>query len=122
MGWMMGPIREWVLAPRLGPNPALLVEAAVLLVASVVAARWVARRFAHPYRLGGRMAIGGIALGFVIVAELTGGWFVRGKTPVEFLTATSPIAFALYFVFAAMPSLVERRTTTSPASQLPRSG
>jgi hypothetical protein len=44
VGWILGPIRELWAVPRFGRIAAILSEA-VMLLAMIVAARWVIRRF-----------------------------------------------------------------------------
>ena len=45
VGWVLGPIRELWAVPHFGRVAAMLSEAVIMLVAMIVAARWVIRRF-----------------------------------------------------------------------------
>jgi hypothetical protein len=53
------------------------------------------------------------ALGFLVVAELTMGLWLRGLTIAEYLASRDPVAGTVYIVmlgvFAIMPLLVARR-------------
>ncbi len=88
-----------------------------MVIAMIVAAGWVLRRLDVPYALNARLAVGLVALGILLVAELTGVRWVRGISIQEYLAgyATLPglISLLLFLLFAAMPSLVERSTARS---------
>lgn len=43
-GWVLGPIREFRIIPRLGRTAGLLLEAPLMLAVSFAAARWVVSR------------------------------------------------------------------------------
>jgi len=45
VGWVLGPIRELWAVPHFGRMAATLSEAVIMLIAMIVAARWVIRRF-----------------------------------------------------------------------------
>ena len=47
-GFVLGPIRILWLVPRVGERTAELIEAPIMLVVIVLAARWIARRLAAP--------------------------------------------------------------------------
>jgi hypothetical protein len=73
-GWVLGPIREFWVIPRLGRTVGFVLEAPLMLVVSVLVARWVVRRFAAPPTLPTRALVGLVALGMLLVAELLGAW------------------------------------------------
>jgi hypothetical protein len=50
VGWILGPIRELWAVPHFGRVAATLSEAVIVLIAMVVAARWVIRRSSIPRR------------------------------------------------------------------------
>jgi hypothetical protein len=51
VGWILGPIRELWAVPHFGRMAALLSEAVTMLIAMIVAARWVIRRVHVPRTL-----------------------------------------------------------------------
>lgn len=108
-GWVLGPIRELVVIPRFGRTVGHLVEAPLMLIVIVLAARWVVRRFAIGGR-GARAAVGLVALALLLSAELLGTRWLRGLAWAEYLAGFhSPaglIALALFGLFAVMPVLV----------------
>jgi hypothetical protein len=109
IGFLMGPIRVLLLEPRLGETWATLCEAPVLLVAIVVAARWLPQRF--DLRTASQlMAMGLGALVLQQAADFGLGGLLRGITPAQqfahFVTPAGATYAALVIAFAAMPLLV----------------
>jgi hypothetical protein len=110
VGWILGPIRELWAVPHFGRVEATLLEATIMLVAMVLAARWVIRRFEVRQTPPATIAIGLVALGVLIPAEIAGVVFVRGLSFQDyfssFLTAPGMISLVMFLIFTAMPSLV----------------
>jgi hypothetical protein len=48
VGWVLGPIRELWVVPRFGRTTGVLLEAPIMLIAMIISARWVIRRFDVP--------------------------------------------------------------------------
>lgn len=113
VGALLGALREVVLAPRLGRDAALLVEAPLLLLAIVLAARFVTRRRAVPSDLRHRLTLGALALGLLLAIELSLGVLVRGIGVADQVVAWASlfgvVTWLLYLAFAAMPALLARR-------------
>jgi len=113
VGFILGPIRVLGVAPRLGTRMAELLETPVMLVITILAARWIVRRLAVPPTLSCRLGMGSIALIFMLVAEFTLVLWLRGLSIREYLAGRDPVAGTVYYlplgVFAAMPLLVVRR-------------
>jgi hypothetical protein len=65
VGWIMGPLRELWAVPHFGRVPAMLSEAVIMLIAMIIAARWVIRRLDMPQALGATLPIGMIAIGLL---------------------------------------------------------
>ena len=109
VGWTLGPIRELWAVPHLGRVVATL-EAIIMLIAMVVAARWDIRWFEVPQTPPATIGIGFVALGLLIPAEIAGVVFVRGLSLQDyfssFLTTPGMISLVMFLLFAAMPSLV----------------
>jgi hypothetical protein len=115
--WILGPIRELWAVPHFGHVTATLFEAMIMLIAMVAAARWVIRQFEVPQTTAATTAIGLVALGVLIPAEIAGVVFVRGLSFQDyfssFLTAPGMISLVMFLIFAAMPSLVTLSTRSS---------
>jgi hypothetical protein len=70
-GFVLGPIRILWVVPRVGTRMAELTEAPIMLVVTIISARWIVRRLAVPSTPSSRLGMGGIALGLLLVAEFT---------------------------------------------------
>jgi hypothetical protein len=109
-GWMLGPIREFWVIPRLGRTAGFLLEAPLMLVVSFLVARWIVRRFAVPSAVPTRALMGLVALGMLLIAEFLGTWGLRGLSPTEYLASLrslpGAVTVAAYLLFATMPILV----------------
>jgi hypothetical protein len=111
-GFILGPICILWVAPRLGARVAELLEAPIMLVITIVAARWIIRRLAVAATPWSRLCMGGIGLGLMLIAEFTLVLWLRGLSIREYLTTRDPVAGTVYYVilgvFALMPLLVAR--------------
>ena len=65
---MLGAIRVLLIVPRFGTRTAELMETPIMVLVSILAARWVVRRLAVPPALATRLAIGLVAL-LVLLTE-----------------------------------------------------
>lgn len=112
-GFVLGTVRVLLIVPLVGHRTAELLEMPLMLVATVLAARWTIRRFPEPRTSASRLAIGGIALGLMLAGEMAVGIGLRGMTAAEVFLNKDPVSGAAYYVslllFAAMPWLVSRR-------------
>jgi hypothetical protein len=112
-GFLLGPIRILWVVPRLGTRVAELLEAPIMFVITIVAARWIVRRLAVPSTASSRLSMGGIALSLLLIAEFTLVLWLRGISIREYLAGRDPVAGAVYCLmlgaFAVMPILVGRR-------------
>ena len=112
-GFVLGPIRILWVVPRLGTRMAELMEAPVMLTVTVVAARWLVQRLAVPCTLSGRLGMGFIAIGFLLIAECTLVLWLRGLSVLEYLSSRDPVSGTAYYlsvaVVAIMPFLIQRK-------------
>ena len=112
-GFLLGPIRILWVVPRLGTRVAELLEAPIMFVITIMAARWIVRRLAVPSTASSRLSMGGIALGLMLIAEFTLVLWLRGLSIREYLAGRDPVAATAYYVtlgvFGVMPLLVARR-------------
>ena len=116
-GFLLGPIRILWVVPRLGTRVAELLEAPIMFVIIIVAARWIVRRLAVPSKASSRLSMGGIALSLLLIAEFTLVLWLRGLSIREYLAGRDAVAGTVYYVmlgaFAIMPLLVARRSGRS---------
>ena len=106
-GFLLGPIRVLWLEPRVGPIVATACEAPFLLMAMLVAARFVPRVLNIRRAPKTLLSIGIGALALLQIADFTVGIWLRGTGPTEqfgqFLTGQGSIYMALLALFAVMP-------------------
>jgi len=112
VGWVLGPIRELWVVPRFGRTIGVFLEAPIMLIAMIISARWVIRRFEVPETLRATISMGLVAVGILTVAEIAGVLWVRRLSLQEYLgslvTAPGVISLLMFLLFAAMPTLVTR--------------
>ncbi len=111
-GFLLGTIRTLWIVPRLGIRTAELMEAPIMLLVTILAARWVVRRCSLPPAPAIRLGVGMVALAFLLIAEFTLVLGIRGLTLAEYIASRDPVAGTVYVillgVFAAMPLRVAR--------------
>jgi hypothetical protein len=118
VGFLLGPIRVMWLEPRLGLALANLCEAPFLIIAMVLAARWIPTRVGQPCDLGTLLAMG---LGALIVQQIVDcavGVGLRGITLSEqlarFATAQGVIYAVLLTLFCLIPALLNLSRARTP--------
>lgn len=112
-GFVLGILRVLWIVPAFGTRTAELMEAPIMLVVVILAARWTARRLRLSTDPGTRLGVGVLALLLLMVAELTVVLGLRGLTVREYLAGRDAVAGTVYLlmlcVFALMPLMVARR-------------
>lgn len=105
-GFVLGPLRVFVLVPRVGTRMAELIEMPIMLAVIVFAARWVTRRFPATRRVS-YLGSGLGALVLLVVVEVTVVLRLMGLTFSEYLTSRDPVAGVVYLLmliaFGLMP-------------------
>jgi len=103
-------VRVLWLLPRLGERTAELLEMPLMLVACILAALWVVRRFALSPSPSLRLTVGFIALVLLIAAELTMVLGVRGLSLAEYIASRDPVSSIVYLamlgIYALMPFIL----------------
>ena len=109
-GFVLGTIRTLWVVPRVGTRIAELMEAPIMLVVTILAARWMVQRLAVPAAASARLGMGCIALLLLLVAEFGFMLRLRGLTIHEYFVSRDPVSGTVYYVmlavFAVMPLLV----------------
>ena len=107
--FVLGAVRTLIVAPRIGPTAAVLLEAPIVLAISWVAAGWTTRRLAVPRRTRPRLAMGAVAFLLLMAVEASVSIFAFGRTPGEYLAGFGGVAGVIGLVaqlgFAAAPML-----------------
>jgi hypothetical protein len=113
MGFVLGAIRTVWIVPRVGTRLAELMETPIMLVVTIVVARWIVLHLAIPSTPFARLGMGGIALCLLLIAEFGLVLWLRGLSVREYLATRDPVSGTVYYVmlglFAIMPLLVARR-------------
>jgi hypothetical protein len=111
-GFAFGMLRVLFVLPRLGERWAELLEMPVMLVAIVLAARFVVRQFA-PLPRAERIVIGVIAVALLLAAEVLLALVLQAQSLGDYISGRDPVSGAVYLVMlgvmALMPMLVHRR-------------
>lgn len=117
-GFVLGPVRILWAVPRFGVRTAELMEAPIMLLATVLAARWIVRRFAVPPGPSRRLGVGFVALGLMLLAELTFVIRLRGLTVAGYIAGRDPVSGTVYLamlgLFAVMPLFSARAAPRLP--------
>ena len=112
-GFVLGPIRTLWAVPRFGTRVAELMEAPIMFVVAILAARWVVRRLAVPPKPSSRLGVGCVGLGLMLVAEFTLVLWLRGMAISDHLASRDPVSGTVYYVMlgvvAIVPLLLARR-------------
>ncbi|MGE3598358.1 MAG: hypothetical protein AB7N70_22670 [Dehalococcoidia bacterium] len=104
-GFALGPVRVLWLEPRVGVRTAELIEAPFMLLAIVLAARWVGRNLRPGHGVPARLGVGVLTAGLVLVADVAVGVGLRGQTVVEVFTARDPVSGSVYYSLVAFTAV-----------------
>lgn len=111
-GFAFGTIRTLWVAPRVGTRSAELLEMPIMLVVTIVAARWAVLHLAIPTTPSARFTMGGIALVLLLAAEFGLVLWLRGLSIGEYLATRDAVSGTVYcvmlVVFAIMPIFVAK--------------
>lgn len=111
-GFVLGTIRILWVVPHVGTRVAELIEMPIMLVVTVLSARWLVRRLAVRALLSARLGIGAIALVLLLVAEFGLVLWLRGISVKEYIATRDPVSGTVYYMmlafFAIVPLFVAR--------------
>ncbi len=111
VGFVLGTVRVLWLVPRLGERSSELIETPFMIVASYAGARFVLNRTTRTLSNRHALAMGLIALGFLLTFELTFVLALRGLSLSDYLANRDPVSGSVYLVslllFALMPTFVQ---------------
>ena len=110
-GFVLGPIRVLLLVPQVGVRAAELMEMPLMVIATIVAARWVVLIFGNGSVWRFPLRMGALSLSLLVGAEIGLGR-LSGASAADYITARDPVSGTAYFLalglFALMPWLVVR--------------
>lgn len=105
VGFALGLIRVPVLEPRLGVRAAELLEAPLMFIAIVLTGRWIGRQLHHGYSTVAKLAVGVLAAGLILVADLAVGVGLRGMTVLEVFTSRDPVSGLVYYALVGLSAI-----------------
>lgn len=115
-GFVLGIIRVPFLVPRLGERVAELVEMPFMLVAILLAARFIIRRFSLTAKVLARLGAGFVALGLLVAAEVLLAVALQDRTLGEYVASRDPVSGSVYLamlvLFAVMPLVLARASSS----------
>lgn len=113
VGFVLGAVRTLWVVPRVGTRTAELMEMPIMLVVTIVAARWTVLRLSVPMMWSSRLGMGCMAVVLMLVAEFGFVLWVRGISIKDYLATRDPVSGTVYYamlvVFAIMPLLVAKK-------------
>ena len=111
-GFVLGTVRVLLVVPLLGERTAELLEMPLMLGVIIAAARWLVLHRLDDGRLLSALSVGCIAMGFVLLADLAVGMWLRGLSATEVFLNRDPVSGTAYYaallLFAVMPTIVTR--------------
>jgi hypothetical protein len=113
VGFMLGTIRTLWVIPHVGTRTAELMEMPIMLVVTILAARWTVRHLRVQPMPSVRIGMGCIALLLMLVAEFGFVLWIRGLSVKGYLATRDSVSGTVYCVvlilFAIMPLLIAER-------------
>jgi hypothetical protein len=111
-GFVLGAIRVPFLVPRLGERYAELAEMPLMFVVILVAARYIAKRFALPATAPMRLGVGLLALALLLAAEILLAVILQDRPLAQYIAGRDPVSGTVYLailaLYAAMPYVSAR--------------
>jgi len=109
-GFVLGTFRTLWIVPRLGVRTAELLETPFIFVAIVLIASWISYGLDNTGGSAIRLAVGLLALAFLLVAEVVLGTTLQGLSFFEVFTKHDPVSGTVYYAllsaFSGMPWLL----------------
>lgn len=101
-GFVLGTIRVLWSVPHFGERNAELLEQPLMLIAVVVAGRWIVRRVRSDLAPIERLSIGLVALGLLVAAELLVVLELRGLSVSEYVRTRDPVSGTVYLLMLGL--------------------
>jgi hypothetical protein len=116
-GFVLGAIRTLWVVPVLGARTAELIEAPIMLLVVILAARAIVRRHAQLAQWRQWLTVGLVALALLLAVELTVVLRLRDLSLSEYFASRDPVSGTVYLVllgiFAVMPLLMFRQRSAN---------
>lgn len=116
-GFLLGTLRVLLIAPRIGEQLAVLFELPLMLAISWITCGRILDHFSVPGSTASRLAMGGIAFGLLMAAELAVSMLAFKRTLIEHIqvyqTASAVTGLLAQIAFALFPLLKPLRSKRS---------
>jgi hypothetical protein len=100
-GFILGTFRVMILEPSLGLRLAELLEAPVMALVILLAARWITKRCCQGCSARERLRVGMVAAALVLLADLIVGLGLRGISVAEVFFERDPVSGPVYYGLVA---------------------
>ena len=122
-GFVLGIIRTLWLVPRVGTRAAELIEMPLMLIAIILAAKFVINHYdVKPVPML-RLGIGLLAFVLLVATEFTVVLWVRGLSFGDYQAARDPVSGSVYYVmllvFLFMPLFVPAKSVSVEGHSVP---
>lgn len=112
-GFVFGIVRTLWVAPQIGTRWAELAETPVMVLVTIISARWVVVHLSVPPTRSARLLMGGAALAFMLFGEFSLVSWVRRLSIKAYFAERDRVSGTVYYLalllFAIMPLLVAGR-------------
>lgn len=105
-GFALGPVRLLWAVPRFGTRTAELMEMPIMLVVTIVAARWVIRRLGVTPTVRARLGMGCAALGLLLLAEFGFVLRLRELSIQEYFASRDPVSGTAYYLMLGVVAVL----------------
>lgn len=105
VGFVLGLIRVPLLEPRLGVRVAELIEAPFMFLAIILAGRWVGRKLGIGSSGAVKLAVGALAAGLVLGADVVVGVSLLEMSVLEVFTSRDSVSGSVYYGLVAWASV-----------------
>ena len=105
-GFVLGTLRVLWLVPHIGARAAELAESPLMLLVTLLAARWVTVHLLESVRPSDRLGMGLTALAFLLAAEIGLGLLLRGGSVRSILLDKDPVSGTVYYILLAVYALM----------------
>jgi MFS family permease len=118
VGFALGPVRVLWLEPRVGLRAAELIEAPFMLVAIIMAGRWVGRRLCCSQSPTFRLSVGLFTASLVLAADVGVGVALRDMSVTEVFTQRDPISGSVYYALVTLTAVTPWLFGRAPAHRI----
>jgi hypothetical protein len=118
-GFVLAPVRLLWVVPHLGTRTAELLEMPIMLLVTILGAKWVIRRLAVPSTPASRLGMGTTALALLLTAEFGLVLRLRRLSLSEYFAGRDPVSGTVYGAMLVLVAIVPRLVAYAGAPSAP---